>query len=204
MGMREVLPRVFHWTAVHPRIGVPVSSYFVADHGLLIDPMQPPEGAEALRELGEPKQILLTNRHHRRDAEALAETFGIPVWCEGRGCADLGGLPGLRPFSAGEDLPFGVATHAVGTPHADETAFLLSGEPPVLVLGDCIVRMGDGPLGFVPDRHLGPDPETVKRELRRAVSTLLPLHFDHLLLAHGNPWIGGAHEALTEFIASEC
>ena len=30
--------------------------------------------------------------------------------------------------------------------------------------------------------------------------TLKYLEFEHLLLAHGHPWIGGAREALTRFL----
>ena len=41
--MREVLPGVYHWTAIHPRIGVEVSSYWLDDAGVLIDPLTPPE-----------------------------------------------------------------------------------------------------------------------------------------------------------------
>ena len=41
--MREVLPRVFHWTAVHPRIQIEVSSFWLDEGGVLIDPLVPAE-----------------------------------------------------------------------------------------------------------------------------------------------------------------
>ena len=53
---------------------------------------------------------------------------------------------------------------------------------------------------FVPDPLLGDDPEAVKRGLRAAYRRLLALEWDQLLLAHGHPWIGGAHRALADFV----
>ena len=44
--MQEILPRVFHWTRLHPRIGHEVSSYYLADEGVLIDPMIPEQGID--------------------------------------------------------------------------------------------------------------------------------------------------------------
>ena len=69
----------------------------------------------------------------------------------------------------------------------------------LLALGDGIVRRDDGPLGFVPDEYLGDDAPGVRAALRHAYSRLVPLRFDHLLLAHGWPWIGGGKPAIEEF-----
>jgi hypothetical protein len=57
----------------------------------------------------------------------------------------------------------------------------------------------DGPLGFVPDRYMD-DPENDKAGLRSAYERLLELDFDVLLLAHGNPIVGGAREDLRRFL----
>ena len=44
----------------------------------------------------------------------------------------------------------------------------------------------------------------MKAGLRAAYRRLADaLAFDHLLLAHGEPWIGGAREALRRFAAGE-
>jgi hypothetical protein len=43
--MQEVLPGVFHWTVRHPKLHIEVSSYWLEDTGVLIDPLVPePEG----------------------------------------------------------------------------------------------------------------------------------------------------------------
>lgn len=81
----------------------------------------------------------------------------------------------------------------------DETAVLLPVGGGAPAVADGVVRDGDVPLTFVPDSLLGDDPEAVKVGLRRAYAALLELPFDHLLPAHGAPWIGGAKQALREF-----
>ena len=42
-SMREVLPGVFHWTTLHPRIHIDVSSYWLDRAGVAIDPLVPSE-----------------------------------------------------------------------------------------------------------------------------------------------------------------
>jgi hypothetical protein len=71
----------------------------------------------------------------------------------------------------------------------------------ILSVGDAIVR-ARGKLGFVPDEYMGDDPEGVKRGLRKAFLKHLRKHeFDHLLFAHGAPWVGGARAGLERFLA---
>jgi len=58
-----------------------------------------------------------------------------------------------------------------------------------------------GRLGFVPDAYMGDDPEGVKHGLRTAFRRpLREREFDHLLFAHGAPWIGGARAGLQAFL----
>lgn len=50
---------------------------------------------------------------------------------------------------------------------------------------------------------MGDDPEAVKDGLRAAYRGLLDLPWDTLLLAHGNPVVGGAKTALRSFLGVE-
>jgi len=52
----------------------------------------------------------------------------------------------------------------------------------------------------VPDFLLGDDPEAVKAQLRERLAALLDLEFDTLLLAHGEPVVGGGRDALRRFL----
>ena len=53
-------------------------------------------------------------------------------------------------------------------------------------------------LAFVPD-HLMDEPEQTRQGLREAYLRLSELDFDHLLLAHGEPFVGDGREALRAF-----
>ena len=199
--MREILPGIFHWTAVHPRIKIEVSSYYVEAPGVLLDPLEPAEGLDWFRDRVEPRHVLLTNRHHTRHSARFAEAFGCTVWCNEHGMHEFSGDEGVRPFAAGDALPGGIESHEVGVLCPDETALRIP-EARALAVADGVVREGDGPLVFVPDPLLGDEPEKVKAGLKQAYARLLSLDFDHLLLAHGLPWVGGAKQAMRRFVES--
>ena len=51
-----------------------------------------------------------------------------------------------------------------------------------------------------PEEHLGDDVDAMKREIRESYGKMAgELEFDHLLVAHGEPVVGGARDALRAF-----
>lgn len=46
--MNEIVPGIFHWSAHHQPIGGRVSSHYLRDAGVVLDPKVPEEGWEAL------------------------------------------------------------------------------------------------------------------------------------------------------------
>jgi hypothetical protein len=205
--LREILPGVFHWEAVHPSIRIPVGCHYLESARMLLDPLVPEEGLAWFERRGPPQHILLTNRLHSRESARFVEVFGCEVWCNEAGLAHFGEAGEIRSlrvrgFRPGEALPGGIESLEVGVLCPDETAFRIPGAESALAIADGVVRDGDGPLVFVPDPLLGDDPEAVKRGLRAAYRRLLALDWDHLLLAHGHPWIGGAQRALSDFVGS--
>jgi hypothetical protein len=205
--MREVIPGVFHWTAPHPKIHVEVSSYWLDQPGVLIDPLVPPqEGLEWFAERPvAPSAILLSNRHHYRDSARFQERFGCTVHCNRLGLHEFSEEQVVEGFEIGDRLPGGAVAVELGAICPDETALFLPSVRAVS-LADGVVRGGprglDGKLGFVPD-SLMDDPPATKRGLLRACERLLAeLDFSHLLLAHGGPVIGDGREQLQELIDS--
>lgn len=206
--MREIVPGVFHWTAYHDGIRSEVSSYFLAQNGVLIDPLLPAGGfeggADALEWLGRhgpPTAILLSNRHHYRHSGRIADAFDISVHASERGMHEFSPHQRVQPFHFGDRLPGGVIAHEIDAICPDETALEIPSAR-AIALADGLVRFSapDGPLGFVPDWLMGDDPEAVKEGLHDSYSRLLTLDFDHLLLAHGLPAVGDGKEQLRSFL----
>ncbi|MDQ6916093.1 MAG: hypothetical protein M3155_09840 [Actinomycetota bacterium] len=193
--MDLIAPGIVHWTARHPRIGMDVSSYYLSDEHVLIDPMEPADGLDWFDENGPPADVLLTNRHHDRDAWRFADRFGSRVHCIRVGLDELEGRGEVVPFDFGDELPGGAVVHEVGAICPDECALHLPSHR-ALACGDGVMSY-DG-LRFVPEQYMD-DPERTKEGLRAAYRRLLDLDFDTLLVAHGEPVVGGAQAALREF-----
>jgi hypothetical protein len=196
--VQELAPGIFHWTAVHPNIGRDVSSYLVAESGTLIDPMLPPEGLEWFDRDRRPQRIVLTNRHHLRDGERIAEAFAIPIACHEAGLHEFRGGPEVKGFAWGDELAPGITALEVGAICDEETALLIDSGDGFLSVADAVINYGE--LGFVPDRYIGDDPPAIKRAIREAYGRLLDQPFDSLLLAHGDPVVGGGKDALRRFV----
>ena len=200
--VRELMPGLWHWTARHEHIGAYVSSYYLAGERVLIDPMEPPEGLEWLRRHGAPEHVLLTNRHHDRHSWRLQDEFGCAVHCIRNGVYELEGRGPVEPFDFGDELPGGVSAHEVDAICPDETALYISRHRALACADGVVQSRAGGGLGFVPDQLMD-DPEETKQGLRDAYAQLLELEFDVLLLAHGEPVVGGAREALRAFVEQD-
>jgi hypothetical protein len=198
--VEEIAPGLWHWTARHEHIGKAVSSYYLPEERVLIDPMTPGDGIEWFEEHGVPEHILLTNRHHDRHAWLLREAFGCPVHCVRAGVSELEGRGPVEAFEFGDELPGGIVAYEVDAICPDETALHLPAHR-ALACADGVVRWrGQDELAFVPD-GLMDDPDRTKAGLRDAYRGLLELNFDHLLLAHGDPIVGAGKDALRSFLS---
>jgi hypothetical protein len=199
--MDELLPGLYHWTAVHPVIRQPVSSYYVEPAAALIDPMAPAPVLDALRARSQPPQrILLTNRHHHRGSESFVGAFGCEVLCHEEGLHEFEGGPAVRGFSFGDEVAPGIVAQELDAICPEETALLIGHAGGVLSLGDALINWPDRGPHFVRDAYLGDDPEAVKDGIRAAVSRLVELEFESLLFAHGPPLIGVGNQPLRDFL----
>jgi Metallo-beta-lactamase superfamily len=191
-----------HWTAVHPNIGSEVSSYALVPEGVVLNPLLP-DGDRGVLDGCELRAIVLTNRHHVRDAERLATESGVAIHAPAVGLDDLRGLDAaVAGYADREGLPGGLQAIEVGVLSPDEFA-VLAPQYRALAVADGARRKGDGPLEAMPDGLLGDDPEAVRRGLgERYAELAAELEFDHLLLAHGLPVIGDGRGALARYAAS--
>ena len=200
--MKEILPGVFHWTTFHEGIQAYVHSYYInaTDPAVLIDPRVPKQGLEWFAAHGAPQHIYLTNRHHYRHSGRFVARYGVQVWCHKDGLHEFTHGEKVKSFAHGKELPGGILALKVGVLCPEETALYLPLHGGLLCIGDAIVRYR-GKLGFVPDAYMGDDPEGVKRGLRKVfLRHVREREFDHLLFAHGAPWIEGAKSGLRKFL----
>jgi hypothetical protein len=197
--MRELSPGLWHWRAQRETIGMIVSSYYLERERVAIDALIPPEGLEWFERHGPPEHVLLSNRHHDRDAWRLHEAFGATVHCGRSGVYELAGRGPVEAFDPGQELPGAIVAYEVGALCPDETALFIPAHR-ALACADGVVRWEpEDPLGFVPD-SLMDDPAQTKAGLLAAYERLLSLEFDTLLLAHGDPIAGTGRQALADFV----
>ncbi|HEX4282791.1 MAG TPA: hypothetical protein VHZ27_18620 [Solirubrobacteraceae bacterium] len=197
--MVEIAPGLWHWTAPRESIGADVSSYYLEGERVQIDPMIPPEGLEWFEQHGAPEHAILTNRHHDRDSWRLREAFGTTIHCIRNGVYELEGRGPVEAFDFGDELPGGIAVHEIGAICPDETALHIPRHRALACADGVVRRSAGGELEFVPDFLLD-QPKQTKERLRDAYRGLLELDFDLLLLAHGDPVVEDAHDALRAFV----
>jgi hypothetical protein len=168
----------------------------------LLDPLAPGEVGDRLEELGPPREILLTNRHHYRDCGELHERFGCPVRAPRTGMHEFEDGQPVEPYDFGGELADGAITaHEVGALCPDEAALHIPSLR-ALAVADGVIHYGDE-LSFVPDQLMD-EPERTKEGLKASYRRLAEeLDFDHLLLAHGTPVVGDARKALRRFAAGD-
>jgi hypothetical protein len=193
--VREIAPGIRHWTARHPNLGIDVSSYWLPDLRVLLDPLAVPDEVEGIEE------IVLSNRHHKRDCFNAAERFGAPVRPPRVGLHEFDEDDPVEPYDFEQPLAGGAITPYQVTELWADDCVLHIPSLDALAVADAVVEYR-GPLEFVPEQFMD-DPEAEKRGIRDGLARLADeLEFEHLLLAHGDPVPGEGRERLREFARS--
>jgi hypothetical protein len=198
--MDEIIPGLYHWTAQHVNLGRPVSSHYLASGRVALDPMEPTDGLGAFDGLGV-EHVVLSCRHHDRDHEKFVRTFGAAFHVHEAGVHEYEGED-VQAYAIGDEPAPGVRALANGPIAPDDTVLLLDVEGGALLFADSLLNRG-GDLAFMPDGLLGDEPEQVRADITARLRELLGQSFDHLLFAHGDPVVGGGHETLERFVATQ-
>jgi hypothetical protein len=196
----ELRPGLYRWTGdhpdaePHPKPGSPADwgpavgsvAYEAADALLLVDPLVPDDGWDALDALverqGQRVAVITTIQFHRRSRDAVAERYGAST------------------SRAKKTLPSGVET--VGIDGAGETMVWLP-EPRALVPGDRILGDDRSGLCLCPEswlRYLRGG--MTRAQLGEKLRPLLDLPVELVLVSHGEPVLDGGREALARAIDS--
>ena len=141
--MQEILPGLWHWTRIHPGIHMRVSSWFLEEGSLAIDPLLPDEGVDWFADHGGVEEVVLTNRHHYRQSGELEERYGATVRCHRAGLHEFTHGEHVEPFEFGDVLAGGTIACEIGALTPEETALYLPAHRAVAI-ADAIVRVARG------------------------------------------------------------
>jgi hypothetical protein len=190
--MHEIAPGISHWTAKHPKHGLEVSSYWLPELKVLLDPVAVPG------EVTEVEEIVLSNRHHRRDMLTAHERFGARIRAPRVGMHEFEEGDPVEPYDFEEPLAGGAITPYQVTELWPDDCALHIPSVRALALGDTASHYRDE-LALVPDEYMG-DPEAEGKGIKEGLARCADrLDFDHLLLAHGTPIPNEGRERLREF-----
>jgi hypothetical protein len=200
--MDEVVHGVFHWQARHPRTGGQAHSHLLVHAQTVLDPMVTADALELLR-AHPPERVVLSNRHHYRQADLLVDEFGCQVFCPEAGLdAFTDGDRVVEPFAYGDEVAPGLFAHEIGSICPDDAALELRRAPGVVAFADGLMHH-EGRLHFVSDALLADDPadvDDVKHGLFASLERLLGLDFEVMLFAHGEPVASGGRRKLASFL----
>ena len=197
---REIVPGIWIWSTHDPARGIDFNGWYVerGDTAVVVDPPASDDALELVR--GRRRQlaaILLTNKHHTRDAVRFGRELRAPLWVPA-GDAALMDVPFARTYAAGDRLPCDLTAVAIRdgkTP--GETALLApgTGTAAALIVGDAVIGKSRGQLSMLPAAKFA-DVGAAIAGLR----PLLELEFEALLLGDGEPIVRGGRAALARFV----
>jgi hypothetical protein len=213
--MDEITKGVFRWTARHPewhtRIewGHEVASYALAcpDGLSLVDPLLPPPGSAALRDVqarldelvtAAPKlDILVSIPYHTRSSELLfwryRDRLPVAIWghpAVAKRFADQ--ATPLTRIVSGERAGGSALAYAIGKPRRFETPLYFPNHR-ALVFGDAVVCF-EGELRVWQERPFSPS--WYKDEFLPTLRPLLDLDVEIVLPTHGAPLLSDGRAAL--------
>ncbi len=137
-------------------------SHWIADSRVVLDPMVPPEGMPVFDPA--PERIVLTNRHHLREAGRFADELGgVPILGPEAGMHEFGeDDPPVGAYPVGDEVAPGVTVKPMGAIAPDDNVLhILTRGEGLLAFADAII-VWDGELTFVPD-FLMDEPERSRR-----------------------------------------
>ncbi len=198
-----VAKNVFKWKSNDPELGIEQVGHALISTGSIvaIDPPMVPGLSDAMKVLGKPAGVILTNYSHTRGGSALARNLGVDLYIP-----DLKGTDRRNPaeeirqhhlekaikYGPNTKLPLGIKAHNMrpetedGQPVVDEMILHFDD---FLVAGDSAWGYGNK-IVFFP-AHIMPDPDgkrkaAVQKSLEKlaketGASSLLGGHWDDLI-----------------------
>ena len=198
--MKEILPGIWTWSVFDADRRLDFNGHCVVnDEGcVLIDPPPMSEAdLDQVSRLGPPGAIVITNRHHTRDAMTAAGRFHAPILLHDSdakaipAAVRLGGV-----YRDADRLPAGLLVVALKDQKSPGECALLCRKTNAMIVGDALVGDPPGRLRLLPAEKYA-DPGRARDGIRR----LLDFPFDALLVGDGASIPAGGRAAVETFLA---
>jgi glyoxylase-like metal-dependent hydrolase (beta-lactamase superfamily II) len=198
--MQEILHGIWTWSVFNQDRGMNFNGHLISnDEGcVLIDP--PPlseQDVAQVEKLGPPIDIVITNRHHTRDAMIPAGRWRSRILLHE---ADAPAIPqsvrlgGI--YHDGDRLPSGLLVITLDHQKSPGESALLCKRANALLLGDALIGKPDGSLNLLPAEKYA-DAALAREGIRR----LLDFSFDSVLVGDGTSILHGGRAAIESFLA---
>jgi glyoxylase-like metal-dependent hydrolase (beta-lactamase superfamily II) len=198
--MKELLPGIHTWSVFSHDKGLDFNGHLVAnsDGCVLIDPPAPTSDAMVrMEQFGPPKAIIITNRHHTREAGIFAAHWKIPIMVHEEDALDipptvrLGGV-----YKDGDRLAGGLQVVTLSGQKSPGESALLCARSNALFLGDALLGKPAGKLSMLPpDKYA--DPAAARAGLKR----LLEFRYEAVLVGDGSSFVTGGRQAIEACLA---
>lgn len=207
--LREVVSGVYRATAklkVIPFVRVSSGMCVLkSENGtVLVDPFElSPDDTRTLEQIGKPSAIVLAGKFHVRNIANYRERYGCPIFAH-TAIAQNSDIQADEACKDGDNLPGGLQAIVMQGTAPGETIFLANTDGGCLIAGDALMNIAPGSRIWIQrmistPEGLGTMPKRFMEDATRAAEayeSLLTHQFEHLLVAHGDPIIGGAKAQL--------
>jgi glyoxylase-like metal-dependent hydrolase (beta-lactamase superfamily II) len=197
--LKPILPGIWSWSWYSDEKKMDFNGHYlvVGEHRVLVDPpaMSDEDKAQVRRD-GRPDYIVLTNRDHTREAQALKTEFGAHLYVPEVDAKEMTGVQADKTYRDGELLPGGIwAVHLRDQKSPGECALFLEKSPGTLILGDALIGRTPGELSMLPA-----DKYADAGKAREGLKRLLNYKFDVVLVGDGHSITKGAKAAVERVV----
>jgi hypothetical protein len=196
--MRTLFDDIWAWSVYSKQKRLDFNGHVLRgeDATVLVDPpaLEEEDLEKLLREPA-PFHVLLTNKDHWRESEAVRRQLEAEVWIHEADAGLLERAPD-HTFIDGQDLPGGVrALHVPDSKSPGETALYLRRHDGVLILGDALIGYPVGEVSLLPDDKYA-DPARAREGIR----VLLEPSYQTLLVGDGISIFRNGRDAVQRFL----
>jgi len=196
--MRTLFEDIWAWSVYSKEKRLDFNGHVLSgrDGTVVVDPPALEESdLESLRRAPAPFHVVLTNKDHYRDSQAIRLQLQAEIWIHE---ADAGMLeePPDRTFTDGESLPGGLrAVHVPDNKSPGETALHLDRHGGILILGDALIGQPIGELSMLPENKYADH-----RKAKEGIRALLEPSYLTVLVGDGASIFRNGRDAVQRFL----